>query len=514
MYSRIRIPSLGLGLALSLGSLIGCGGGTTPVQQFSMSISPSPVNVAAEATEQFSVSVTGVSSTAVTWQVNGVAGGNATTGTITDAGLYTAPASATTASVSAVLQADSSKSAAARVSVLAPHTIGIRPTSSIAEFYDRSTGNSFVPRGNSYVRLATLNCPNAPPASQSALNVGLYDPNGVDAAMTLMQTNGYNLLKLWLDGWCPNNTIGNPAGGLSSAYLANLVDFLQRAKNHGIYVILTIDWVPQVGGYVDDFSGCNDFNDYNTLNLCAGGVKANTSFFHDLVQDLIAQQAPLDAIFTYELSNEYYYNGDLPPLSWTSGTVTTADGQTYDMSSQNSRQQMMDNGLIYFTNQGRAAIVALDPTALVTVGFFVPQGPNPTRIGDPRLIRVYPMIANSTADFVDLHPFALAGGLTLAQYVQNFGFTAAQQQKQPVVMGEFGELQSDYPVEGTAATIAHDWQVQSCLYGFKGWNWFTWDTTDAEYELVGGPLYWSASLGSGLINQALAPAARQDPCVN
>jgi hypothetical protein len=212
--------------------------------------------------------------------------------------------------------------------------------------------------------------------------------------------------------------------------------------------------------------------------------------------------------------NEYYYNGDLPPLSWTSGTVTTADGQTYDMSSQTSRQQMMDNGLIYFTNQGRAAIVALDPTALVTVGFFVPQGPNPTRIGDPRLIQVYPMVANSTADFVDLHPYALAGGLTLAQYVQNFGFTAAQQQKQPVVMAEFGELQSDYPVESTAAAIAHDWQVQSCLYGFKGWSWFTWDTTDAEYELVGGPLYWSASLGSGLINQALAPSARPDLCVN
>ena len=110
--------------------------------------------------------------------------GNATAGTITDAGLYTAPAAATTATVAAVLQADSSKSASARVSVLAPHRIGIRPTASIAEFYDRSTGNSF----------ATVNCPNAPPASQSALDVGLYDPNGVDAAMTLMQTNGYNLL--------------------------------------------------------------------------------------------------------------------------------------------------------------------------------------------------------------------------------------------------------------------------------------------------------------------------------
>ena len=149
MYSRIRIPSLGLEVVLLLGSLIGCGGGTTPVQQFSMSISPSAVNVAAEATEQFSVTVTGVSSTAVTWQVNGVAGGTATAGRITDAGLYTSPAAAATATVSAVLQADSSKSASARVSVLAPHRIEIRPTASIAEFYDRSTGNSFVPRGNS-----------------------------------------------------------------------------------------------------------------------------------------------------------------------------------------------------------------------------------------------------------------------------------------------------------------------------------------------------------------------------
>jgi len=27
------------------------------------------------------------------------------------------------------------------------------------------------------------------------------------------------------------------------------------------------------------FPGCNDFNDYNTLNLCAGGVKAKVGRF-------------------------------------------------------------------------------------------------------------------------------------------------------------------------------------------------------------------------------------------
>src|SRR5260370_28057925 len=116
--------------------------------------------------------------------VNGVAGGNATLGTITDAGLYTAPGAATTVSVAAVLQADSSKSASASVSVPARHRIATRST--IAEFFDRTTGNVFMPRGNNYVRLATQRWPyGGPPAYHSALNVGLYDANGIEAASTM-----------------------------------------------------------------------------------------------------------------------------------------------------------------------------------------------------------------------------------------------------------------------------------------------------------------------------------------
>jgi uncharacterized protein (DUF1800 family) len=43
-------------------------------------------------TTQFAATVTGTSSSAVAWQVNGVAGGSAATGTISTTGLYTAPA--------------------------------------------------------------------------------------------------------------------------------------------------------------------------------------------------------------------------------------------------------------------------------------------------------------------------------------------------------------------------------------------------------------------------------------
>jgi hypothetical protein len=493
------------------------GGGTSAALTFTINkpnpvvtISPGAAIVAAGGQQQFTAIVTNSLNLAVTWQVNAISGGNATIGTISNVGLYTAPLVQASVTISAVSQFDVTKSASAMLSVLAPHSIAVRPTATIAEFFDRITGNPFVPRGSNYIRLAQQTFPWGPQIYHSTFNVSLYDAPGVEAAMSNMQTSGYNLVRVFLNACCHDNTLGNPAGGLSSAYLANLADFLQRAKNHGIWVIVEADWLPNFGGYTASLTGCTNFGgQFNPLNLCSGGVQGAMLYFHDIVQGLINVGAPLDAIFAYELRNEFYFNGDAPPLSWTTGMVTTADGQTYDMSNAASRQQMMDNGLIYFTDQVRAAILALDPTALVEVGFFEPQVPNPSRIGDPRVVTIYPAMANSTADFVSVHPYPIIGGLTFAQYVQNFGFVGYQQQK-PVVLEEFGVLESNYPVESTAASVAQNWQIQSCAYGIKGWAFWTWDTSNTEQ--VDGP-FWPAALGAGLIAQALSPAIRPDPCM-
>jgi hypothetical protein len=77
---------------------IGCGGGggsgppAPPPPQASVVVSPGTIAVRAGDTQQFSAAVTGAANTAVNWSVGGVAGGNATVGTISAAGLYTAPA--------------------------------------------------------------------------------------------------------------------------------------------------------------------------------------------------------------------------------------------------------------------------------------------------------------------------------------------------------------------------------------------------------------------------------------
>jgi hypothetical protein len=137
------------------------------------------------------------------------------------------------------------------------------------------------------------------------------------------------------------------------------------------------------------------------------------------------------------------------------------------------------------------------------MSFFPPEGPNPTRIGDPRVIEVYPAIASSTLDYVDLHAYP-GLGLTMDQHAQNFGFVGYQQQK-PIVMGEMGAFISSYPLVADAATGLQTWQIQSCTYNFKGWLVWTWDT-DEQTEL------WNAMSQGGLISQALSPTTRPDPC--
>src|SRR5262249_269194 len=77
--------------------LVSCGGGgggssNPPPLPISVSVSPPSATVPAGGTQQFTATVQNTSNQAVTWQVNGVTGGNSTVGTISSSGLFTAPA--------------------------------------------------------------------------------------------------------------------------------------------------------------------------------------------------------------------------------------------------------------------------------------------------------------------------------------------------------------------------------------------------------------------------------------
>ncbi len=95
------------------------GGASDPAPTVAITISPTSATVAAAGTQQFQATVTGTTNTAVQWEVNNVAGGNSQYGTISSAGLYTAPSPtvALQVTVTAVSNADSTKTANAAVTV-------------------------------------------------------------------------------------------------------------------------------------------------------------------------------------------------------------------------------------------------------------------------------------------------------------------------------------------------------------------------------------------------------------
>lgn len=100
-------------LLLPISVLSGCGNGSSSssVPSYSVVISGASTTRLG-ATTQFTATVTGTTNTAVLWQVNSITGGNATYGTISATGLYTAPfvLSAATVTITAVLQASATSS--------------------------------------------------------------------------------------------------------------------------------------------------------------------------------------------------------------------------------------------------------------------------------------------------------------------------------------------------------------------------------------------------------------------
>jgi arylsulfate sulfotransferase len=110
---------------------------TSPVvQNVQVQITPLVAGVMVGQTQQFQASVTGTSNTAVKWAVNGVAGGNASLGTINATGLYTAPANAPSAAltITATSQAASGAAGTAAVAVMAPGVVTATQNPQVAQY--------------------------------------------------------------------------------------------------------------------------------------------------------------------------------------------------------------------------------------------------------------------------------------------------------------------------------------------------------------------------------------------
>ena len=116
-------------LALMLAACGGGGGGSgsgdnsstaVAVTPITVTVAPSSASVEINTNQTFTATVANTSNTAVTWQVDGATGGSASVGTISTAGVYTAPASVPSpaaVTVTAVASVDAAKSATANITI-------------------------------------------------------------------------------------------------------------------------------------------------------------------------------------------------------------------------------------------------------------------------------------------------------------------------------------------------------------------------------------------------------------
>ena len=95
-----------------------------------VTLSPGSAQINTGGTQQFSANVQNTPNTTVSWSVDGAPGGNASVGTVSPAGLYSAPGTAGSHTITAASVADSTKSANATVTVIVPSpTVSVSPSS-------------------------------------------------------------------------------------------------------------------------------------------------------------------------------------------------------------------------------------------------------------------------------------------------------------------------------------------------------------------------------------------------
>ncbi len=141
---RNQVGPTTLGLALlAVASSLGCGGGVLgsapsqppPPPTVSVSVSAASSTVLLGATDAITATVTGSTNTTVTWSVGNVSGGNATVGTISAAGNYTAPGvlpQPATETITATSAADTTESASATLTIASNFTVAISGPATVA----------------------------------------------------------------------------------------------------------------------------------------------------------------------------------------------------------------------------------------------------------------------------------------------------------------------------------------------------------------------------------------------
>lgn len=401
--------------------------------------------------------------------------------------------------------------------------IGVRAGEPYAQFYNVATGERFSPGGFSYTILDPIanrpTFPYTPTYAHVTFDPGFYDPHAIDAALASIHDNGFNLIRVILDSGDSVHQsrgqygIAGPAEsqGLYRPYVDNVVDFLKRARHQHVYVMLTLHAFPENRGFktIVGSGTLPHVTGTNQYYFAPGAIRAKVAYVRELVHDVasIDGGSLLSTVLAWEIQIEMFASDIWEPFSLHSGTVTTADGQTYDMGDTASRQQCMDANVVNWAKQVSAAVRSEDRSALVTAGFATyhavhKPGPNGV-IRTPGSDSRYPprplTVERAHAlSFIDMHAYPRTDpGYTLAGDLDSNELASWDLRSTPFILGEFGANQRKFPTAREAGAAVRRQQEEALKLGFAGTVYWTWNT------LPDANKWWSAVEDDGAILKAL-----------
>lgn len=270
---RFSLPAHAIAVVVLLCSLTfpillaGCGGSNSsppPPESVIVMVSSPSSSVLLGNTQQLTATVTGTSNTAVTWSVNGVPGGNSTAGTISSAGLYTAPKdlpNPATVTIRATSEANSSTNGSVVLTITSDIGVAVatNPSGMLSVF----------PAGMVQL-LATVTSAGHPDTNVNWAVNGV--PNGNSAVGTIAATGPDTALYTAPPtAPNPNSTTITAVCAADSSKSANLLTTIQNCALSGtIGYVVPPAYVPPSG------STC-DVSDVSTLTSCVAAVRSGTT---------------------------------------------------------------------------------------------------------------------------------------------------------------------------------------------------------------------------------------------
>jgi hypothetical protein len=322
--------------------------------------------------------------------------------------------------------------------------------------------------------------------------------------------------------------------------MENVLDFLRRARRHGIYVLPAFgDGELPANRYYQSMLNPKHREPRNSIFFTKEGIAAKVRYVSDFLNEIKSKDPGLLPTFLgIEYQGELIINVDQWPFTVTQGSLEMPNGKSYDMANLEQRWNLANESLRYYHKAVYDAVKQIDPEMLVGESVyprhnydkevFVPR--DPVEISGEKqgrggakvpIDRLYPPdlvnLGGDAGDFLDIHYYRRNVKRDLVddfhrQMRSSLFYSSAMvrtRMSKPLIMGEFGafrkgESKEDfYYAYGSLSEVTQEMATVRDLalaMGFKGFLFWTYDTQEQK------EMYNAAEQGGMLIKALAAPA--------